>query len=454
MDFLKDIALPVSFEHYRLMVLIAAISSMILLPYIGFVIGTVWLSFRYRIAAEKKADSIFLALAYRLAECGLQQRGVPVFLAVIPGAALVFSYAQMLQSTPAFSVSLAGFGYVFICVGLYLAYLYKETFRFQKILSSYQSLVKENKKTSTAASDVEQFRMETRQNYERSGKYGLILLILGIALFAAAYALIASPDEWATNDSLFAVMLSLNVWFKIILMAAVTAGVTGFGVSYFILSKQEAAERSNSLQRTSRRFIIISFLVIPLALVINLIDVSPAAMSGLLYVLAGASLIFYFVTAHFAYGFSLNGTPSAAFAGFVLFIVSTGLYFGSEYAAIGTATRSQAVIVSKQHEKELEDLQSKLGVTTVTFTGEDIYDAKCSACHLFDAKKVGPPYLQTIPKYAGKKAELISFIMNPVKKNPDYPPMPNQGLRAAEADSIATYIMQKVAQLQSSTTSK
>jgi cytochrome c len=81
----------------------------------------------------------------------------------------------------------------------------------------------------------------------------------------------------------------------------------------------------------------------------------------------------------------------------------------------------------------------------VTFTGEDIYTARCFACHLFDQKKVGPPYFKTIPKYEGKKAELVAFILNPTKVDPAYPPMPNQGLRLAEADSIASYIIRKVA---------
>ena len=34
--------------------------------------------------------------------------------------------------------------------------------------------------------------------------------------------------------------------------------------------------------------------------------------------------------------------------------------------------------------------------------------------------------------------------MNPVKVNPAYPNMPNQGLKPAEADSIAHYLVEKV----------
>jgi cytochrome c len=233
-------------------------------------------------------------------------------------------------------------------------------------------------------------------------------------------------------------------------MGAIAAGSTGFGISYFILSQSDKTEYPKQLQKTSKRLIIISLSVLPLALLVNLADVSPVSVSGVLYILAGMSLVSFFLAAHFAYGFSFSGETPAALAGFIFFLISAGLYIGSEYAAIGTATRSQAVIISKQYEKEMDELQAKLGVTTVTFTGEDIYNAKCSACHLFDGKKIGPPYYQTIPKYIGKKTELISFIMNPVKKNPDYPPMPNQGLRPAEADSVAAYIMQKVTLLQTS----
>jgi cytochrome c len=63
---------------------------------------------------------------------------------------------------------------------------------------------------------------------------------------------------------------------------------------------------------------------------------------------------------------------------------------------------------------------------------------------MFDQKKVGPAYKNVIPKYQGKKTDLIRFVLNPQKVDPAFPPMPSQGLRPAEADSIATYLMKKV----------
>ncbi len=50
-----------------------------------------------------------------------------------------------------------------------------------------------------------------------------------------------------------------------------------------------------------------------------------------------------------------------------------------------------------------------------------------------------------IPKYAGKEAQLVAFIRNPVKVNPDYPPMPNPGLKPNEAKAVAKYLLDRLA---------
>jgi cytochrome c len=118
-------------------------------------------------------------------------------------------------------------------------------------------------------------------------------------------------------------------------------------------------------------------------------------------------------------------------------------FVSANHTALGAASHEHALKLSIVYEKDNEDIRSSLGIVLVKFTGEDIYNARCSACHLFDQKKVGPPYQTVIPKYQGKKAQLISFILNPQKINPAYPSMPNQGLKPAEADSIATFLMHK-----------
>ena len=189
----------------------------------------------------------------------------------------------------------------------------------------------------------------------------------------------------------------------------------------------------------------IGLVALPVFVLFNVAAVPDAALSGIIYSLTGLVIVVFFLASHFIYGYYRLHQPIAITVGFTLFLLATTLLIVSDTIALGTATRSTAVLLASNHDKSLEDLKSKIGVSEVTFTGEDIYNAKCFACHLFDQKKVGPPYFETIPKYEGKKEKLVAFILNPTKVNSAYPPMPNQGLRLAEADSIASYVIRKVA---------
>ena len=83
----------------------------------------------------------------------------------------------------------------------------------------------------------------------------------------------------------------------------------------------------------------------------------------------------------------------------------------------------------------------KLGISVETISGEEIFKGRCIACHSFDKKIVGPPYKETLVKYEGNIERLAEFIHNPQKIDPEYPPMPNQGLKPSEAKVVAEYIL-------------
>lgn len=74
--------------------------------------------------------------------------------------------------------------------------------------------------------------------------------------------------------------------------------------------------------------------------------------------------------------------------------------------------------------------------------GERIFDQRCTACHAFGQRIVGPPYEDVLGKYVDNIEALIEFISNPSRVNTDYPSMPNQGLRRREVEAVATYLLQ------------
>ena len=123
-----------------------------------------------------------------------------------------------------------------------------------------------------------------------------------------------------------------------------------------------------------------------------------------------------------------------------LFIILFALLAIQDQLAIHTSSRIHSAVLAADYKTYELKINEEMGIDTKPISGADIYNGRCIACHRFDIKVVGPPYNQTLPKYEGKKEELIKFIMNPVKKNPDYPAMPNQGLKPKEAEAVADFL--------------
>jgi len=450
MEFLKDIALPQSLENYRLVILVTALSSVIFLPYISCVSGLLSLSFHFLLQARKENSAQKLGLAFQLAEAALYSKSVIIFLGIIPGAALVFSFAQILQSTPAISVTMAGIGFFCAAIGLWLLYSFKETFRIKEILTSYQNLLKNSKEEDLAAPGLIQYKADKDQTITRSGIYGIVFLYAGLFFYSAAFVLSTDTSTWQEIEWIFGALISLSVWIKFIEFLALTAGITGFGVLYFISSQHPVNLHEatlTALKKTCTLLSVTSLITMPLILLVQVAGLSVESLSGSFYLLTGIGVILYFVAAHFLYAYRQSAFVKFAAGGFFIFLLAAGINITAGSIAIGTATREHAAFLSVQHEKSFEKLKTSLGVNIAALNGEEIYNARCSTCHLFDQKKIGPSYIETIPNYLGKKSELISFILNPVKKNPDYPPMTNPGLRQAEADSVASYIMQRVSSI-------
>jgi cytochrome c len=445
MEFLKELAIPQSLEHVRLLVLISTISSVVYVPYVSFVLGSSILSLWFNRKRHTQENAIFLNFAHELIDTVLFNKSGVTFLALLPAFSLVLSYAQILQGTTSAGVSLEGFSFLFLLAGLILLYSYKYTFRIQEIVGTYQQLLKKQIPHDEQKTTFHR-EMETRSTI-RTGRYGTFFTLIAFILHAAAISVTSNPALWE-NDSIFSLFISLDVWLKIIELLLLGTGITGIGILFFTFAweskKEQSEEYSVFVRKLGIRLCMIGLLTLPLVVLFNIAAVPDAALSGTIYSLTGFVIIIFFLAAHCIYGYYKSLQSVSITAGFALFLFATVILITSDNVALSTAIGRNSLLQASTHEKSMEELKSKLGVASVAQSGEDIYNARCFACHLFDRKKVGPPYFETIPKYKGRKAELVSFILNPVKVNPGYPPMPNQGLRSAEADSVASYIIRKV----------
>ena len=447
MEFLKDIALPQSLAHYRLLVFISGLSAAVCIPYISYVLGSSLLSLWCTRKGRVQEHAADLQLAHVMIDHVLYNKSLMIFCAILPGLSLVLSSAQMLQGTPSAAVSLEGFGFLFLLAGLTLLYMYKYAFRMQQILGTYQQLLQ--KQTTPDAQSVLTPSPEIElQSSLRAGKYGSFFLLIAILLYAAAVTVMRNPLS-GEDDSIFSLFFSLDVWLKLIELLLLGTGMSGIGMLFFSFAWNQRGEYteeySSFVRNLGIRLSMIGLIALPLFVLFNLAAAPDAALSGTLYSLSGFVILAFFLAAHFLYGYHRSKQPAALTAGFILFLCAACVLMACDYAALGTASRTNAVLQASHYDRSREALEAQVGVAPAASTGEDIYNARCFACHLFDQKKVGPPYLETIPKYQGKKAELVSFILNPRKVNPAYPPMPGQGLKPVEADSIAGYLLRIVA---------
>ena len=131
------------------------------------------------------------------------------------------------------------------------------------------------------------------------------------------------------------------------------------------------------------------------------------------------------------------------FVVFVLIIVLITFNILKDQLAFGNAIHDNTIEITKiadEHEKEARNKT----LQTTGIDAEAIFKQKCSACHKFDQKVVGPPYQQTVPKYNGDVQKLAEFIFNPQKIDPAFPPMPNQGLKKKEANAMAEWLINQV----------
>jgi cytochrome c len=438
MEFLKDIALPQPIEHFHLLLFILNLVFIVFLPYFGFLIGTSVLSVYYRRRSRRTGNQFELRFARDLIQTGMFSKGGVAFFAILPALALVFLLAQFLQGTAAIAAGLMGFGFLALLASVILLYVYRYNMGLEGLLSNAES-----------APGIQAYRITTEATLDRTGRWGVILVLLASALCVGAISDAVNRASWDNVSTVFDLAINPDFWVRYLHFLAVSLGATGVGVLFFFFQWEGGCAGHDEgyisfVRPRAIRLIVVSLLAQPVFLLASIALLPPAALTGLVFGLGGMSLLFLFLTASFVYAYKRENRTSYVAYAFYALGLALFLVFTKDQIAISNATKDHAASLAMKAEHEVDALRAKLGVVSVVLTGEDIYNGKCSACHLFDQKKIGPPYNVAIKKYAGKKEELIRFILNPAKVDPAYPSMPNQGLKPAEADSIATYLIGRV----------
>lgn len=436
MDFLKQIALPQSEAQLGVLHLVMNVIYILLLPFISYLFGALVLSLYHNRRGRVTGNVHAVQYSREMIENIIPNKSILLLFGVVPFMALTFAYAQLLQQTSAISVSMMSWGLILFAAAAAFASSYHSALKLGGMFESVGS----------GNSVVETLKSEMSETRRTSGKYALIFLSLAVISLFSATSLAANPADWPVVTNIMQMVFTMAVLVKLTQFVFLSLTVASVGTLFFAFGWQGGKKDINNeyaeyVKNTALPTALITLLVQPIFVVLSLVALPVSALSGLVFLTAFLVIFFVFLASHFVYGMIKGMTPGHAGNAFFMMMLALIFIVIHTNTSFSNSTKKQSALLAYNYTLYHEELMKMLGISGAVLTGEDIFNAKCSACHEFGAKKVGPAYKDVLPKYENDRAKLLSFVMNPQKMNPAFPPMPNQGLKPAEADSIAGYIM-------------
>ncbi len=441
MDFLDNIVLPQSSDQLILMEYIMVMTLTLLIPYLGILTGANIYSIYFNRKFKKTGDVSLNIISKAIIDAATPNKSIPFALGFVPLISLVFIYTQLTQKSaadPQFALFLTIF--LFIPAVVFL-YTYKYSFHLKDIFETFKT--GENGHNE----DLEEYRQKASGLYTGSAKYSLVFLLLTMWIISGTTQGALNPDAAKEGLSLGVVLFSpATITYFLFWLGASFLAASVYLFYLYFKPEAKGEKLPENIKLYLRDFLIKSSLlflfVVPGFYTINLILRPAQALSSGVFmffffsffalILLGGFLYTMYRESHNKY---TNGTILVLILFFTFGIIKDQYSFNS-------SSRDYFLLSSKDYFSLKADMQKMYGAGIIEISGEDIFNGRCIACHQFDKKLTGPPYNTVLPKYDGKMDNLVKFILNPVKVNPEYTAMPSQGLNPKEAEAVADYIME------------
>jgi mono/diheme cytochrome c family protein len=279
------------------------------------------------------------------------------------------------------------------------------------------------------------------------GAAGILLGLLSCFLLCCGAGLLVMPEEWPMVGAMPLLFLSWSgtacfLQFTVLSLAATGAVVLLLGDS--AAGGDSEAPQFRLARQIGATMALVFLLAWPPLMLFGLINLPEIALGTGVYGLAAAGVGAAAVAAirlaemlrrgEVRGGRFLLGLILVLFAIWVL-----GNHLERE-AAISELTLAGLEGIGKSTAPGLEEEKEPAGESE----GRAVFERICTTCHRFDEKLVGPPLKAVLPPYREDIEALKAFIRQPVKKNPEYPAMPQLGLKESEIDAVARYLLARL----------
>lgn len=430
MNFLDGLVSPPRADHILIAKYIVVIVSVFFVSYIGILFGSTLFSLGFSARGKAEENPLFLRFSKDLADTFIGNFGVAVILGLLPVITLTIAFAQILYGTAFNTGQYFGILFIFTLAGIIFSILYKNSFK--------------NRENSATL-------------HYGWGVITLGTLTLVMLSFASTMSITLFPEEWPINKEIIPVLFDWNVIARFSHMIMFSLALTGIAILFFFFNWTGGKENLDAdYAKYVRNFgsgLGLGFTIVQTIFLLWAIGTLPySAKSYSLYYLAVGSIVVLFLVSYFLFALLRDSNVRYGTPVFVLFMAFVVVLLVNESVARENALAYQNYALANIEMGIRQEIATERGERSgaekaSVELGEQIYNTKCVACHQFDQRVVGPPYEQVLPKYNGDVEKLKAFILNPVKVNPDYIAMPNQGLKPYEAESAAMYLLKHYEEL-------
>jgi len=431
MNVLNNIAAPQSLEHLNLINGLMAIAQFMMISYSGIILFTLVFT-KFLLNDKNQSNVFFVGLAKKIIKTVTLNKSLPFALGIIPFLSIALGYVQLLRGTGSGVATILFFDFFLFSASIVAVYFYRFSVVFSIAIKKEAQL-----------NEGENVKKEVTGFRKAAFKVSLILLLVSIYIYYSAFNLSLKPEFWSKPYFFLKSVFSTGSLSQFILFLNYSL-LLGSLFSYLLIAgggtSADSIQRKELLQKIVK-VSLISVIILPITILFGIISMPGKGLNYYLFIFAGIVLLLVFIGANINYAILRYSFKKYAGVLFGISLLIVGFSVLGNQFAVKTASVTNAALQEKYFENYKVEMEKKFGNFVEKISGKEIFDTKCSACHAFDHKVVGPPYNQVLPQFEGKMDDLVKFILNPVKVNPDYPNMPNQGLRPKEARAIAEFIM-------------
>jgi cytochrome c len=292
------------------------------------------------------------------------------------------------------------------------------------------------------------------EKYSEKFKYFWGILAFSIFMFVpfiflANINLMLYPDQWKNVYNFWQAIWVPNVIPRYLHFMNASAALTGFfAFGYFLYKGKKHPQDEAYYTRAKRlgmKWALYATILQLLFGVLNYGTLPHVADSTVVMILIMITVVFAGIL---VYLLSLNlytEKKTSPILTFVLILIVVSLMGTMRHIVRENALKEPKKIMANKTEVYRTKLASFMKTYSPTgeikITGEIIFQEVCMACHAINKKVVGPPMEYAIDKYKNTRDEMIKFVNNPKKINPDYPVMPKPPISEKEVDLVVDYLL-------------